>query len=120
MIRVLKADHRSLEGFRLRLCAIRSHRKRANSVEKSYFVCGIELNRGPDDAWIIKSADCNLDGATRLESERRAAFRAKTASRPVGTRKTAGISTSPFDVVSCYQRAKNASECLLAHAAVAD
>src|SRR5262245_390721 len=67
VVGMLKGDDRSLESFLLRLRAIRSHRKRANSVKESHFVRRIELNCRSDDVWIVKGANRDLDGTTRLK-----------------------------------------------------
>src|SRR5215510_10234289 len=120
MIGVLKGDTRSLESFLLRLRAIRPHRKRANSIKESHFVRRIELNCRSDDIWIVKGANRDLRGTTRLKRERRAAFSAKAAPHPVRTCETTWIPARPFEIMDCHQRAEDSTKCLLAHAAVTD
>src|SRR5262245_34451055 len=120
VIGMLKGDNRSLESFLLRLRAILPHRKRANSIKESHFVRRIELNCRSDDIWIVKGANRDLDGTTRLKRERRAAFSAKAAPHPVRTCETTWIPARPFEIMDCHQRAEDSTKCLLAHAAVTD
>src|SRR5262245_10805462 len=120
VVGMLKGDDRILESFLLRLRAIRSHRKRTNSIKESQFVNRIELNCRSDDVWIVKGANRDLDGTTRLKRERRAAFSTKAASHPVRACKTTRVATRPFEVMSRHKRAEDSTECLLAHATVTD
>src|SRR5690349_18917241 len=121
VVRMLVADDPELELIGARRLARLARGQLHELVEKAQLFGRVDLYRWRCHLRIVECADGELDRrGAEIVGERRSTRGAEAAPHLVGTLEPARLAARPGDPERGYQRAEEAAEGLLTHAAMAD